>query len=106
MIRLAMKTENRYNLFNKYRRVTLLHHINEFTSRFGVSPRDLLRPRNVVIAGCASLIAYKVISKAVEMLIDFVDRKRGIPNIRVIFRKPYEPGLIEAMDDVLDKART
>lgn len=80
--------------------------INEFIYRVVEHPRDFLTPKNLVIAACVGLIARLAITKVVEMVIDFVDSTRNTPNLRVTFRKPYEPGLLKTMDHILTNATT
>lgn len=80
--------------------------INEFIYRVIEHPRDFLTIRNLVIVGCIGVIANLAITKVVEALIDFIDDKRKIPNLRNIFRQPYEPGLLKKMDHILLNATT
>jgi hypothetical protein len=84
----------------------MLDRINKIVNNFIEHPRGFLTPKNVVIASSVGLIAYKAISKFVEVLIDFADNKRKIPNLRIIFRKPYEPGLLKVMNNILTTATT
>lgn len=80
--------------------------ISEFICRVAEHPRGFLTPRNLVIAACVGVIARLAITKVVEMVIDFVDSRRNTPNLRVTFRKPYEPDLLKTMDHILTNAMT
>jgi len=80
--------------------------INEIIYRVIDQPRDFLTIRNLVAVGCIGAVANLAITKVVETLIDCVDNKRKVPNLRNIFRQPYEPGLLKKMDHVLLNATT
>src|ERR1700733_5842444 len=82
------------------------HRISEIVHRLIDHPRDFLTAKNLIIAGCVGVIAYQAISKFVEILIDFADNRWKIANLRNIFRKPYEAGLLQTMDQVLVHATT
>jgi hypothetical protein len=80
--------------------------IDELFYRVMEQPRDFLTARNLIVVGCIGVIANLAITKVVETLIDYVDHKRKIPNLRNIFRQRYEPGLLKNMDNVLTNAMT
>ncbi|MGH2612871.1 MAG: hypothetical protein ACRDFB_07455, partial [Rhabdochlamydiaceae bacterium] len=84
----------------------MVYSTSAVVNRFIEHPSDFLTRKNIVITSCIGFIAYLAISKFVEKVVDWADNYRNIPNIRVIFRKPYEPGLLKTMDDVLNNAKT
>jgi hypothetical protein len=87
-------------------RECMLYRISEIVHESIKHPSSFLKPRNAVIAGCAGLVAYRIISKLAEMLIDFLDKKTKTANIRNLFRKPYDLSLFQVMDNVLTRATT
>jgi len=58
-------------------------------------PNGDLTFRNLVIVAIVAAIAYRIISKISEIVIDSIDARNKTPNLRNIFRQPYEPGLIK-----------
>ena len=69
-------------------------------------PNGDLTFRNLVIVAIVAAIAYRIISKISEIVIDSIDARNKTPNLRNIFRQPYEPGLIKTMDGVIANATT
>jgi hypothetical protein len=69
-------------------------------------PNGGLTFRNLVIVAIVAAIAYRIISKISEIVIDSIDARNKTPNLRNLFRQPYEPGLIKIMDNVISKATT
>jgi len=69
-------------------------------------PNGGLTFRNLVIVAIVAAIAYRIISKISEIVIDSIDARNKTPNLRNIFRQSYEPGLIKTMDDVISNATT
>jgi hypothetical protein len=62
--------------------------------------------RNSCAASIASLIAWKIVSKCADFIVDTYDRWSDHKNIRVLFNQPYRPGLLKELSDVLDQATT
>ena len=69
-------------------------------------PKEGITFRNVMIVAIVAAIAYRIISKLSEMVIDSIDARNKAPNLRNIFRQHYVPGLIKTMDDVISNATT